>query len=1157
VGDWFLQSQEYNEWVFRRQKYLHLYGEHGCGKTYLASIIVDRLEKEQEDADGADCKVFYLPLDIEHEDCPSQKDRPINLTKEFIIGDLLKQLFQKSEAKLLSISQIYETRKRLHRPLKWEEACRIWREEIKRFNKVYLIIDALDRMPTSIATEILNELCTKCPDNTSVLITSRDFDFGKPSKANICSHCRANKGAFVISCFTCNARSNTLTFCESCRPLMSSCQDVSHELCRVHIPVDVYVSPPSSDIIRYIEKTFAHIGLPEGEEQTIIEQSALRAGDNFILAKLHMDAFPNYDKKSNVQRVFQEFPEPVRAFYQGLITKITEQTRQSDRELGLKVIYLIANTKDLLTVLELRHLLAIEPRKKELNEAELYPPQKLRPVAAFMISIDEIDNGRSTVELRDNVRTFFQGFNFEKEYDMMRTDDSNPPDVTLLCLTYLNYNIFDKPCKGSEELEDRLEQYPFAKYAAHFWGEHLRDSLLSDTGHLYTQKLDLAMKLLQDEQRLASCTQIAWYKNRFADEGLDVRKGLSGLHMCAWHGLSSLIENLVSTTVAGVDVRDKTYGQTPLMYACRRGHADTARKLLECGADINLISARGRFPIHEAVDPQLHTEKTAGEMMSSSTASDSNDDDLHLDTLMVLLNQPEVNVNSTDPQYFGRTPLMLAVQLHKLETVQALTVHPNIDINYQDSYGSTALWLASKPGFEAIARILIERPQINVSVPDFAVHRTALLVAAEEGNSDVVSLLLANGADTKARDTQGGSTASLHAASRGHLLVLTALLQHDQKHGVRIDDCNDVGQGLLHVAASNDQTDIIDILSSYGFDANAKDLFGMTPLHHACRTDSCAAIDALAIDLGADIEAKDYHGRTPYMVAYEYSNDDAQDTLCQIADEKGIALSSVDDNLPLWALAKRGDLDSMNQAMTSNAPGLLDPEPGFGHTVLHWAVKTKSLKILEWSLERDVVPADSTDFSGRTPLHIAAFIGDQEMILALLDKNASIDPLDKWGYTPLSRALMYRRLQAGVTLFEKGADVDLIRFVKQIKVQTLFFAAIGTGRTNAVKLLLDKGADILGRDPAGKVAMDLVPDEEGNSQLMRMLRSTSSFSYTEEPTMADVNGNSIDPSSITWHSGTAIWHALKRFAFQDGQPSDKAIQLEQPTEAIEMYRAFL
>ncbi len=63
--------------------------------------------------------------------------------------------------------------------------------------------------------------------------------------------------------------------------------------------------------------------------------------------------------------------------------------------------------------------------------------------------------------------------------------------------------------------------------------------------------------------------------------------------------------------------------------------------------------------------------------------------------------------------------------------------------------GSTALMLAANSGNAEIVRLLIERGA-NINASENKKGQTALMWAAAEGHSEIVSLLIERGADAKA-----------------------------------------------------------------------------------------------------------------------------------------------------------------------------------------------------------------------------------------------------------------------------------------------------------------------------------------------------------------------------------------------------------------------
>lgn len=81
--------------------------------------------------------------------------------------------------------------------------------------------------------------------------------------------------------------------------------------------------------------------------------------------------------------------------------------------------------------------------------------------------------------------------------------------------------------------------------------------------------------------------------------------------------------------------------------------------------------------------------------------------------------------------------------------------------------------------------------------------------------------------------------------------------------------------------------------------------------------------------------------------------------------------------------------------------------PEYQWSDLHWAVRYNEKEDASRLARGDNLEA--RDALGRTPLHIAALFGLEEMVALLLERGATVNARDQWGVTPLFRLELARR----------------------------------------------------------------------------------------------------------------------------------------------------
>ncbi|CAL4071063.1 unnamed protein product [Meganyctiphanes norvegica] len=143
---------------------------------------------------------------------------------------------------------------------------------------------------------------------------------------------------------------------------------------------------------------------------------------------------------------------------------------------------------------------------------------------------------------------------------------------------------------------------------------------------------------------------------------------------------------------------------------------------------------------------------------------------------------------------------------------------------------------------------------------------TAIHVASEQNNVDIVSALLDAGVDINLQD-KNGCTALFWAAGSASQAVASMLIQR----GANVDLPSDVGRTPLMMpiySFDENAIDTVKVLLDGKANVNLADDGYWTALHHAANMDEAGIVQAL-LQKGADTKAKTKEGHTPGALAKE------------------------------------------------------------------------------------------------------------------------------------------------------------------------------------------------------------------------------------------------------------------------------------------------
>ena len=1092
TGDWLWHDQRFQVWAEGTPWFLRCVGAPGVGKTVLSSILAHHLPKRNLlQPPILSAYLNYKLSDIQ--------------TLPHLMGSLLKQLIQLDESYVISsdLRSIFKKAKRLKlEPISYfVDIRRILVNELSRYDRFYIVVDGFDELSSRERVAFQRELRKLNPERGSLVITTRPISEQIGTGTFECNRCHNVDLKMAFRCKICDQGNYDL--CYSCKAKKLWCLDMSHELQEPYDQIAVPVEIPYYDIENYVKWELGldmengNLGLKDDRDTSyvdptttpfqdlcqsveklpalIVAEVTKKANGRFLFARLYMDSLRTKSNVRDIKRALKTFPDTIDDIYTDAMHRIQAQ-EPGERRTAFRILGLVTRAQRPFALKELQHALAVIDFQSDYGDAQedfqdgIDQPKRLLGSTSALIVLEEKET---------QVRLIHRSL---EEYLLMQENDKWCPradlEIAKACMNYLDL-VLPQTHYGDEYYVDKNKQFPFLQYASQYWGDHVRIASEDDKDIRAS-----AQRLINDPLRRDACLQAAWVTNPGGRDTWDVWRSVDRLHISAWYGLSSYLQEM-DPAHGSVDVVEPKYGQTPLMYACRKGHFDIVRHLLSLAASQQLVSARGRTALFEAI---LGHHGASYRLKASSN---------HCKVVNLLVCEfPEnLKINFIHNQEFDRTALMLAARLGDVDLVKILLQHPEIDVNLQDLNGMTALYLAAREDHYEVTQLLLDANALVDNV-DFHAGRSPLRCAAERNHRDTVDLLLQYGADSALRDREGG-TAMLRAVNRGAKDSLEKMMEYPIDVTCEDDD----GQGLLHGAARNGYHEIARLLMDdhlpedaspevKKLDPDGRDKYGRTPLHHASQRGH-AAVASVLLEKGADPSLKDHFDRDPFTVGWQYGH---KPIMAMLSKYRSSADGFVDEvKLPVWSMARQGLKSLISSAIELRSHDLLVLEPCSDSSTVHCAVEANEPDILRMLLETNILPVNTLNHFNRTALHIAALEGDLSASRLLVDRGAHVDIKDRWSDEALVLAQSNGHLDIMLFLVETGANVDK----QKIDTRAMFFYGVEQGWIEAVRTLIEKhGIDRSMQNSEGLRALQIAIATE-NAEMIRLLKLAPTVNFKD------------------------------------------------------------
>ncbi|KAJ6260312.1 Ankyrin-3 [Drechslerella dactyloides] len=707
--DWFLERNFYKDWDEdeARTSVLWIQGPAGCGKSTIASRIVDELGWRST---RGDIHLLYFYINATNEELNGQDALLrsfMNQANKFLDPaiNLFSPPYQNGTEKI----EAREIQDRLFRYLRHEARL-----------PVYIIVDGLDELEDNDCYWLIETLIEEHESSSSnlnscfkVLLTSRD------------------DGIRTIQEFPSAADRRT----------------------KVH-PFEIQPKDTIGDIQSFIRRElvplcngkFRH-SLDSNRQTNIVKSLTEHANGMFLWVYFQMKIICSMPTIHLIDNHIKELAIPgkgsgngIHVFYEHMMEKLRDPVVvQSQRDIARKVFTLLLHTPGPIAVEALLEAIFVSPAE---SQEYRHDSKKIVRICKHLVDMDE--------DLHVFQWTHYSVYEYFATPRPRNGDPSTEPWkrphehlaleqcsddalVAEICLSYLCRDAFSEgklvpqtkgkqinsPRYGDNPLKTHLNNHKFLAFASTRWASHSRLSMADEKS-----KARVSIFLLDFYER-ESNMQLA-FQVFLLSRNAHIIDGICRIHIFSYFHLSGIFKELAD-----------------------QGLLETKSR-----------AVNGYTAVHWAVDSYNSLADRTVSKESSHPAVDHYQNGV-LDTVKELIARG-ADANIQDGE--GRTPLYHAAKQGYLKVVEELLRTKGVKVDRHSRKLGTPLIVASYKGHAPIVKRLIEAGA-NVKIKTLPLIGTALHEAAFYGEHEIVEMLLKKGFKVNSMSTNYGSP--LQAAAAG------------------------------------------------------------------------------------------------------------------------------------------------------------------------------------------------------------------------------------------------------------------------------------------------------------------------------------------------------------------------------------------------------